>query len=207
MIHSSSRQGSPLPSEVHVQSYDFCTTSWRIELCGKKKFSVLTYTYNQKSVATRMGHDTYLILLRCSSLMPRIICSSSMQQLRAEAGKMNLRPQLPMSHSLYILSKTPVAKTDIFESPYRVHLLCVIRVQKYHFSEQSPNSWFHHPSESSMATLQVHGASRTLLSFPIPENHRVDLPRNKCPAGDNTHGAPRVAPKNCPPKNKPTIPR
>lgn len=82
-----------------------------------------------------------------------------MQQLRAEAGKMNLRPQLPMSHSLYILSKTPVAKTDIFESPYRVHLLCVIRVQKYHFSEQSPNSWFHHPSESSMATLQVHGAS------------------------------------------------
>lgn len=119
---------------------------------------------------------------------------------------MNLRPQLPMSHSLYILSKTPVAKTNIFESPYRVHLLCVIRVQKYHFSEQSPNSWFHHPSESSMATLQVHGASRTLLSFPIPEDHRVDLPRNKCPAGDNTHGAPRVAPKNCPPKNKPTIP-
>lgn len=130
-----------------------------------------------------------------------------MQQLKAEAGKMNLRPQLPMSQSLYILSKTPVAKTDIFESPYRVHLLCVIRVQKYHFSEQSPNSWFHHPSESSMATLQVHGVSRTLLSFPIPEDHRVDLPRNKCPAGDNTHGAPRVAPKNCPPKKQANHPQ
>ena len=30
MIHSSSRQGLPSPSEEHVQSYDFCTTSWRI---------------------------------------------------------------------------------------------------------------------------------------------------------------------------------
>ena len=64
--------------------------------CGKKRFSVLTYTYKQKSVATHMGHDTYLILLRCSSLTPRIICSSSMQQLGAEAGGFEPPVRLPV---------------------------------------------------------------------------------------------------------------
>lgn len=57
------------------------------------------------------------------------------------------------------------------------------------------------PTACTCSTCQQ-APNRTLLSFPIPEDHKVDLPRNKCPAGDNTHGAPRVAPKSCPPKKQ-----
>lgn len=57
------------------------------------------------------------------------------------------------------------------------------------------------PTACTCSTCQQ-APNRTLLSFPNPEDHRVDLPRNKCPASDNTHGAPRVAPKSCPPKKQ-----